>query len=114
MLLVSSLLKNFWAEAVNTTCYIINRVILRPITLKTPYKLLKGRKPTISHFRVFGCKCFVHNNGEDNLGKFDASISDKAIFLGYASNSKAYHVYNKRTMCVKESVHIMSDQTNSL
>ena len=46
------------------------------------------------------------------LGKFDAR-SDVAIFPGYASNSKAYRVYNKRTMCVEESVHIIFAETNS-
>ena len=56
--------------------------------MKTPYELLKGRKPNISYFRIFGCKCFVHSNVKDNLGKFDAK-SDEAIFLGYASNSEA-------------------------
>ena len=81
------------------------------MTDKTPYELLKGRKPNISYFRAFGCKCFVHNNGKRNLGKFDER-SDEAVFLGYASNSKAYRVYNKRTMCVEESVHIIFDETN--
>src|SRR3954470_6964488 len=44
---------------------------LRPILNKTPYELLKGRKPNVSHLHVFGGKCFVLNNGKDNLGKFD-------------------------------------------
>jgi len=55
----------------------------------------------------------VHNNGKDALGKFDPR-SDKAIFLGYSSHSKAYKVFNKRTLCVKESVHVLFDETNSL
>ena len=111
MLIASGLPRNFWAEAVNTACYILNRVSIRAMTDKTPYELLKGRKPNISYFRAFGCKCFVHNNGKRNLGKFDER-SDEAVFLGYASNSKAYRVYNKRTMCVEESVHIIFDETN--
>ena len=64
MLIASGLPRNFWAEAVNTACYIINRVLLRPITSKTPYELFKGIKPNISYFRVFGCRCFVHVNGK--------------------------------------------------
>ena len=113
MLIANGLPKNFWAEAVNKACYIINRAMTRPITNKTPYELFKGRKPNISYFRIFGCKCFVHNKGKDNLGKFDQR-SDEAVFLGYALNSKAYRVYNKRTMCVEESVHIIFDETNCL
>ncbi|XP_070046348.1 uncharacterized protein [Nicotiana tomentosiformis] len=62
-----------------------------PLVEKTPYELLKGRKPNISHLRAFGCKCFVHNNGKDSLGKFD-SRSDGGVFLGYSSHSKAYKI----------------------
>src|ERR1044072_8308269 len=60
--------------------------LARPILKKTPYEIYKGRKPNISHLHVFGCKCFVHNNGKDNLGKFDAK-SDEGIFLGYSKLS---------------------------
>ena len=59
--------------------------MIRPILNKTPYELFKGRKPNIMHLRVFGCKCYVHNNGKDALGKFDPR-SDEAIFLGYSSH----------------------------
>lgn len=71
MLIASGLPRNFWAEAVNTACYVINRVMIRSITNKTPYELFRGRKPNVSHLRTFGCKCFVNNNGKSNLGKFD-------------------------------------------
>ena len=97
MLIASCLPRNFWTEAINTACYILNRVLIRPITSKTPYELLKGVKPNISYFRVFGCKCFVHVNGKRSIGRFD-KISDKVVFLGYSTHSKAYRVYNKRTM----------------
>jgi len=86
MLFASGLPRNFWVEALNTSCYIINRCIIRPILNRTAYELFKGRKPNIMHLRVFGCKCFVHNNGKDALGKFDPR-SDEAIFLGYSSHS---------------------------
>ena len=45
------------------------------------------------------------NNGKDNLEKFDAK-SDEGIFLGYSTNSKAYRVFNKRTLIVEESIHV--------
>ena len=105
MLCEGNLPRYFWAEAVNTACYILNRVSTRPIIKKTPYEIWKGRKPNIYYFHVFGCKCFVLNNGKDNLENFDAK-SDEAIFLGYSTNSKAYRVFNKRTLTVEESFHI--------
>ncbi|KAH9763082.1 Integrase catalytic domain-containing protein [Citrus sinensis] len=97
------------AEAVNTACYVLNRVLIRPNLNKTPYELWKDRKPNIGYFKVFGCKCFVLNT-KDNHGKFDPK-SDVAIFLGYSNSSKAYRVYNKRTLVVEESMHVTFDES---
>ena len=109
----TSLPKYFWAEAVNTACYIMNRALIRPILKKPPYELYNGRKPNISHLHVFGCKCFVLSNGKDNLGKFDAKF-DVGIFLGYSLQSKAYRIYNKRTMNIEESIHVTFDESNAI
>ncbi|XP_070004927.1 uncharacterized protein [Nicotiana sylvestris] len=98
------------AEAVNTACYLVNRCMIRSLPEKNPYELLNGRKPKLTHLRTFGCKCYVLNNGKDQLGKFDAE-SDEGIFLGYSSQSKAYKIYNKRTQYVEESVHVIFDKS---
>ena len=74
---------------------------------------MKGRKPNISHLRVFGCKCFIHNNGKNLIGKFDAR-SDNGIFLGYSTHNKAYRILSKRTMCVEESVHVIFDESSTM
>jgi len=113
MLIASGLPRNFWLEALNTSCYIINRCMIRPILNKTPYELFKGRKSNIMRLRVFGWKCYMHNNGKDDLEKFN-HMNDETIFLGYSPHSKAYKVFNKRTVCVEESVHLLFDETNSL
>ena len=63
--------KSFWADAINTACYILNKALIRSILKKIPYELYFETKPNVSHFNIFGCKCFVHNNGKDDLGKFD-------------------------------------------
>ena len=102
----------FWAEAVNTSCYISNRVFKRPILNKTSYELWNNRKPKISYLRVFGCKCFILNT-KDNLEKFDSKVDD-GIFLGYSTSSKAYRVFNKRTLVVEESMHVVFYEFNSL
>ena len=106
----NSLPKYFWAEAVNTACYILNRVLIRPNLNKTPYELWKDRKPNIGYFKVFGYKCFVLNT-KHNLGKFDPK-SDVGIFLGYLNSSKAYRVYSKITLVVEESMHVIFDDFN--
>ena len=111
MLCEGNLPKYFWAEAVSTACYILNRVLIRSILKKTPYELWNDRKPNINYFHVFGCKCFILNNGKDNLGKFDRK-SDEGIFLGYSTHSKAFRVFNKRTLTVEESIHVVFDESN--
>jgi len=89
----------------------MNCVLIRPFMKKTPYELLNGRKPNVSHLKVFGCKCYILNNGKESSGKFDAK-SDKGIFLGYPLNSHAYRVFNKKLMTVEESIHVIFYDTN--
>ena len=88
----------------------VNRVYFRSSTKKPPYELWKGRKPNVKYFRIFGSTCFILKDRE-NVGKFD-SRSDKGIFLGYSSTSKAYRVYNKRTMKVMETVNVVIDESS--
>ncbi|KAK9930160.1 hypothetical protein M0R45_027212 [Rubus argutus] len=109
MLHSSSLGQKFWAEAISTACYTANRAFLRPGTSKTPYELWKGKKPNVSYFRIFGSPCYIYKDRE-HLAKFD-SRSDKGIFLGYSLNSRAYRVYNKRTMSVMESYNVSIDDS---
>ena len=66
----------FWADAMSTDCYILNRAYVQKKLNKTPYELYKERKPNLAHLHVFSCKCFIHNNGKDNLGKFDPKADE--------------------------------------
>ena len=66
-----------------------------------------GRTPSVKYFRVFGSKCYIKNLDKD-LGKFDAR-SDEGIFLGYASNKKAYRCYNLRLHKIVESADVKID-----
>ena len=110
MLYENDLPRYFWAEAVSTACYITNRVMVRSILKKTPYELYKGKKSILSYFKPFGCKCFILINGKENIGKFD-SRSDEGIFLGYSLNSRAYRIFNKKTLLVEESTHVIFDES---
>ena len=112
MLLHRSLLDHFWADAMRTTCHILNRCLIRLILKKTPCELRRGEKPNISYFHPYGWKCFIHNNGQNNLGMFDTR-SDKGIFLGYDSINRVFHVFNKTTLSVEEYVHVVFDETNT-
>jgi hypothetical protein len=74
----------------------------------TPFELHFGRKPFISHFRPFGCKCFILNRG--NLDKFESRSSDD-ILLGYTPHGKYYRVFNLETNTVVELYDVSFDET---
>jgi transposase InsO family protein len=100
----------FWAEAINTECYSINRLYLHRILKKTSYELLTGKKPNVSYFRVFGSKCFIlFKRGRKS--KFSPKVVE-GFLLGYDSNTRAYSVFNKSTGLVEVSCDIMFDETN--
>jgi len=99
--------KHIWVEAVNTACYVQNRIYIRPILEKTAYELFKGIRPNISYFHQFGCTCYILNN-KLYLKKFDAK-AQRGIFVGYSKRSKAYRVYKSETLCVEEPMHVKFD-----
>ncbi|GJW87118.1 retrovirus-related pol polyprotein from transposon TNT 1-94 [Tanacetum coccineum] len=99
-----SIPQKFWCNAVDTSTYILNRILIRPILGKTPYDIIRGRKPSLEYFKVFGSKCFILNT-KDYLTNFDPK-SYEGVFLGYSQNSKAYIVLNKHTMKVEESLNV--------
>ncbi|WVZ52635.1 hypothetical protein U9M48_003676 [Paspalum notatum var. saurae] len=80
--------RRFWAEAVNTTCYIANRIFLRAFLGKTSYELRFGRQPSVKHLQAFGCRCFVLKKA-GHLDKFESRCLD-GIFLEYASSSRDF------------------------
>ncbi|GJZ91217.1 putative ribonuclease H-like domain-containing protein [Tanacetum coccineum] len=84
MLADSKLPTTFWAEAVNTACYVQNRVLVTKPHNKTPYELFLGRKPALGFIRPFGCPVTILNT-IDHLGKFDGK-ADEGFFVGYSIN----------------------------
>ncbi|GJU06075.1 putative ribonuclease H-like domain-containing protein [Tanacetum coccineum] len=104
MLADSKLPTTFWAEAVNTACYVQNRVLVTKPHNKTPYELFLGRKPALGFMRPFGCLVTIINT-IDHLGKFNGK-ADEGFFVGYSINSKAYRVFNSRTRIFEEKLHV--------
>ncbi|GJT61213.1 zf-CCHC domain-containing protein [Tanacetum coccineum] len=85
MLADSKLPTIFWAEAVNTAWYVQNRAIIVKAHNKNPYELFRGRTPTLSFMRPFGCHVTILNT-LDHLGKFDGKSID-GFFVGYSLTS---------------------------
>nr|GEX40144.1 hypothetical protein [Tanacetum cinerariifolium]GEX41888.1 hypothetical protein [Tanacetum cinerariifolium] len=71
MLADAKLPVTIWAEAVNTACYVQNRVLVYKSQNKTPYELFNSRTHAIGFLRPFGCHVMILNT-LDHLGKFDA------------------------------------------
>nr|GEV86926.1 retrovirus-related Pol polyprotein from transposon TNT 1-94 [Tanacetum cinerariifolium] len=94
----------FWAEAVNTACYVQNRVLVIKPHNKTPYELFLGRKPALSFMRPFKCLVTILNI-IDHLGKFNGK-ADEGFFVRYSTNSKAFRVFNSKTRIVEENMHV--------
>ena len=88
MLKSKKLPKEFWAEAVACAVYLSNRSPTRSVWGKTPQEAWSGRKPGISHLRVFGSIAHVHVPDEKRTKLVDKSES--FIFIGYDANSKGY------------------------
>nr|GFB41905.1 hypothetical protein [Tanacetum cinerariifolium] len=99
---------SLWAEAVATACYTLNRSLIYTLHGKTYYELLKGKKPNLKYFRVFGSLCYPTNNYDD-VGKLKAK-ANIGIFVGSAPTKKAYRVYKKRTRKIQETVHVTFDE----
>nr|GEU66641.1 hypothetical protein [Tanacetum cinerariifolium] len=92
----------FWAEPVNTACYVQNRVLVTKPYNKTPYELLHGRTPSIGFMRPFGCHVTILNT-LDPLGKFQRNV-DEGFLVGYSVCSKAFRVFNSRTRIIQETL----------
>jgi hypothetical protein len=100
--------RKYWAKAINTACYISNRIFLRALLKKSSYELMHRRAPKVSHLRSFGCRCFILIQG--NLDKFESCSSD-GLFLGYANHSRAYCALNLETNRIVETNEMTFDES---
>ncbi|GJW98193.1 retrovirus-related pol polyprotein from transposon TNT 1-94 [Tanacetum coccineum] len=112
MLSASKLPLFFWAEAIATACYTQNRSIIILTHEKTSCHIIYDRKPSIKHFHIVGCTCYITRDGE-NLDKMKEK-GDSCVMVGYSTQSKGYRVYNKRTRLIVKSIHIKFDEIKEM
>ncbi|GJZ34360.1 retrovirus-related pol polyprotein from transposon TNT 1-94, partial [Tanacetum coccineum] len=112
ILSASKLPLSFWAKAVATVFYTQNRSIIILAHGKMAYHIINDRKPSIKHLHIFGCICYITRDGE-NLDKMKEK-GDPCVMVGYSTQSKGYHVYNKRTRLIVESIHIKFDEIKEM
>ena len=81
---------HIWAKAAKTTVYVQNHTPHRVLENKNPKEVFSGKRPEVSHLRIFGCPVYIHIPREKRT-KLDPS-GKKGIFVGYSENSKAYRI----------------------
>ncbi|KAI3784302.1 hypothetical protein L1987_43400 [Smallanthus sonchifolius] len=91
----------FWAEAVNTACHVLNRVLVVKRHNKTCYELINNRLPNLDYLVPFGSPYSLLLQYKDRQSKFHAKAVE-GIFLGYVANSPCKRVYNIGTRTVEE------------
>ncbi|KAG8492349.1 hypothetical protein CXB51_009664 [Gossypium anomalum] len=108
LLFQSKLPSKFWAEAVNTSVYLLNKLPTRAVKDKTPFEAWYGLKPSVSHLKVFGCMCYALIPVERRI-KLEKR-SAPGIFVGYSSTKNGYRVYDPSTKKVLVSRDIRFDE----
>jgi hypothetical protein len=98
----------FWAQAVATIVYIMNQTPTALIHGMTPKEKFIGKKPNVSHLKVFGCITYVHVHDEKRL-KLDLK-ADKCIFIGYSLEQKGYRCFNPSTRKLQVNRDVVFDE----
>jgi len=110
MLGAAGLDKSFWAEAVNTACYVVNRAPSTAIELKTPMQRWTGKPVDYSNLHIFGSPVYVMYNTQETT-KLDPK-SRKCLFLGYADGVKGYRLWDPTShkVIISRDVIFMEDK----
>ncbi|GJW52084.1 retrovirus-related pol polyprotein from transposon TNT 1-94 [Tanacetum coccineum] len=101
-----------WAEAIATACFTQNRSIVHTRHNKTPYEFIRGRKPNVQYFHVFGSLCYLTND-RDDLAKMKPK-ADIGIFVGYSESSRGFRIYNRRTKKITKTIHVKFDELTAM
>ncbi|KAE8720906.1 tir-nbs resistance protein [Hibiscus syriacus] len=101
----------FWAEAMRTAAFVINRLPQPRLGFVSPFEKLWNIKPTVSNFRVFGCVCYVFV--PDHLrSKFDKK-NVRCIFVGYESQRKGWKCCDPISGRCYTSRNVIFDEASS-
>lgn len=103
--------KNFWPEAVNWAVHVLNRSPTLAVKHMTPEEAWSGIKPSVEHFRVFGCISHVHVPDAKRKKLEDKSFT--CVLLGISEESKAYKLYDpiSKRIVVSRDVKFEEDKS---
>jgi hypothetical protein len=102
---------HYWAEAVATLVYIMNRTPTITLHGMIPKEKYSGRKLDLSHLKVFRCIAYVHVPNELRT-KLDPKV-EKCVFIGYSHEQKGYRCYNLVTREMRVSRDVVFDEMSS-
>lgn len=102
------MLHSYWVEAISTAVYIINKTPTASIHDVTPEEKFTGKKPDLSHLKVFGCIAYVHVSDELRM-KLDPK-AEKCVFIGYSLEQRGYKCYNPSTHVLRVSRDVVFDE----
>ncbi|KAE8679209.1 Retrovirus-related Pol polyprotein from transposon TNT 1-94 [Hibiscus syriacus] len=110
MLRDAGLEKSFWAEAVNTACYLVNRAPSTAIELKTPMEMWTGKPVDYSNLHVFGSIVYVMYKAQEISKLYPKSR--KCKFLGYTDGVKGYRLWDPtaRKVIISRDVIFVEDK----
>jgi hypothetical protein len=96
--------RELWAEASNCALYLRDRLIGKYLPEMTPYEAWFGRKPNLSHLRMFGCSAYMHIPAHE-WSKF-STRAQKCVFVGYCETQKEFRLWDlvRRKICVSRDV----------
>lgn len=83
--------KNFWAEALCYAAYLKNRSPHKGLDL-TPEEIFTGKRPNLSHVRVFGTTAMVQIPKQKRK-KLDAKAK-RCMFVGYNTQTKGWRFFD--------------------
>jgi hypothetical protein len=108
MRLHSGLPQTFWADAVHTAVYLINRGPSVPLEFRLPEEVWRGKEVQLSHLKVFGCVSYVHIDS-DARNKLDAK-SKKCFFIGYGNEEFGFRFWDDQNRKIIRSRNVIFNE----
>ena len=105
MRLYTGLPKTFWADAISTVVYLINREPSVPIEFRLPREVWSGKEVKFFHLKVFGCVSYVHIDS-DAHSKFDTK-SKICFFISYGDEKFSYRFRDEQNKKIIRSRNVI-------
>ena len=101
--------QNWWEFAVEYAVHVYNRTPIKRLMWHTPFEVLNGELPDISHLRVFGCGAYVFIPEEVRVNKL-APRAEVMTFLSYTDGTKGFKFMRKPNNIIFHAVTALFDE----